>query len=222
VKLASLAVCLILLCSCSTLPKDDPTPQSAVSRQADISRYSDWRAEGRISLSSPQQSVAGALEWLQNGADYRVGLTAFLGQRALSIEQHADWATLQVRGDNKITGASAESLLRRRLGVRVPLSQLAFWIRGLPGTVGAAQYDRFGRLYSIKYQDPDGRDWRARVKQYSTVQELDLPRTIEVTDGEHKIRLVLSDWVMGDIQKKPLKRPTDKVPSRILIPGASA
>lgn len=215
-------VLLFLIAGCQSTPSVTAEHQSTLLRQSIIAKHRQWQANGRISLSSPQQNITGALDWLQSGTDYRVGLTAALGQRALLIEQNAELASLQIRGDEKVTGSSAEDLLLQRMGIRVPFAQLSYWIRGLPGSIGTAQYDRFGRLHTIKYRDADGRDWRARINQFLRVEDIDLPRIIEVTDGEHKIRVVLSNWNLGEPALVDPAKPDQQTPGRLSIPGVSA
>lgn len=224
-KSICLGVLLLCLSGCTSIPKNplaDAQVKPAADRQVEISQFSDWKITGRISLSSPKEAIAGSLDWRQRSEDYAVELRVAFGQRTLYVEQNGNQATLRFTGRDTTSGPSGELLVLRQLGVRVPLSQLGYWLRGLPGTQGQPLYDQYGRLHTLNYQDPDGRQWRARVKSYSRINQLDLPRTIEVTDGVHAIRVVVSEWQLGEktaVGGTPSQSEQTNPAKRINIPG---
>ncbi len=191
--------------------------------------FDTWRATGRISLSNSTEGFSAALNWQQARTDFDLTLTAILGQRALHVRQAGGAATLSARGRPTTTGTDAELLITRELGVRVPLQQLAFWVRGLPGNAGDPVYDQAGRLQKLAYTDVDGTRWRAEFLRYQVIDSLELPALISVVGeyagDDYNIRLSLKDWSEGQLiaPLKPELQPQQQEPApggRLAIPGA--
>lgn len=219
---------LSLLVGCASTP---PTPigyGSIEERQRALRAVDVWTATGRIALSTPSEGFSAAMDWRQVREDYDVMLTALLGQRALRVSQQGALATLQAPGRAMTSGSNAEQLMLRELGVRVPLSQMRFWIRGLPGTAGVPGYDNAGRLQRLAYNDADGTQWVADFKSYQRVGDIELPALINISGRDYSIRLLVKNWQMASASgavsqpgstQKPAAQPTG-TPGRLQIPNA--
>ncbi len=184
---------------CATPTKTDPAIpgiayESIEARQQTLAGLTNWMARGRISLSTPEEGFSAAMAWVQAQRDYDVTLTALLGQRAFRVSQKGQTANLKTLGRKNVSGRDAEQLLLSELGVRVPLTQFGYWMRGLPGNLGRPTYDAAGRLQHLDYVDPDGVNWRASFKRYKVVESLELPELIDVTGQEYMIRILLKSW----------------------------
>lgn len=185
--------------ACTTPTKHDPAVpgivyESIEARQQTLSTLTDWTALGRISLSTPDEGFSAAMSWEQANSDYAVELTALLGQRAFNVSQQGSAASLKARGRSQVSGQDAEQLLLRELGVRVPLAQFGFWMRGLPGSLGQPAYGAAGRLQQLDYLDPDGTNWVASFKRYKVTNARELPELIDVKGGDYTIRLLIKSW----------------------------
>lgn len=212
---------LLIASACRTIPVDDASVRPVAERQAELLGLDNWQAKGSIALSSPTTGISGSLDWLQQRQDFTVALTAALGQ-GLKVTQRGELATLTTRGKAPATGPSAEALILDELRVRIPLRQLSFWIRGLPGNEGEPAFDRFGRLIRLKYLDLDGVLWRAKFERYVQINTLDLPALIQVNGGDYEIRVLIKSWEPRlpslDVDTQPEKQPS----KRIVIPGVSS
>lgn len=218
---------LVLMCftssGCSLVAREPSESLAVVERQAQLLEISDWLAAGRIALVSGDQVLNVALRWQQLASDYAVTLTGPLGVRLLQGQQIASQAELQVRGRKRVTGASLESLVQRSLNVPVPMEQLGFWLRGLPGDATDPVWDGYGRLTSMGYQDSHGTKWEATITKYSNVAGIELPALIEVNGGRNQIKVSVRDWdLQPDNSLVPRTPQTPATPnSRIPIPGVS-
>ena len=210
---------IIALSACRTLPQDNARKKSVAERQAELVAFVNWQATGRIALSSDTEAVSAALAWQQRSDEYQLQLTAALG-RGLSIEQGIDSAKMQVTGRGMRSGPSAEALLFEELRLRVPLSQLQLWLRGLPGEQAEGFYDPFGRLKLLRYVAPDQIQWRAEFNRYQQLGELDLPSLIDVEGGDYRIRVVVSEWQALEAETVDGDDKADG-PTRLQIPGRS-
>lgn len=208
----------VLLAGCANTPEVPPVVYDSVGeRQRVLAAMEVWSATGRIALSSPSEGFSAAMDWRQVRADYDVELTALLGQRALRITQQGRQAMLEARGRPGVMGSNAEQLLLKELGVRVPLSQMAYWIKGLPGSQGKPGYDDAGRLQQLSYIDADGTQWVADFKRYQRVKELELPALIDIKGQEYSIRLLIKNW---KTIPAPTTNPPQQTPGRLQIPTA--
>lgn len=206
--------------SCQTLDKAsayEPPEQ----RQAALMAMQNWQADGRIALTTSESGFSAAMNWSQAQQDFDITLTALLGQRALRVAQQGTTATLSTRGNPTATGDDAEQLLLQELGVRVPLRQLGFWMRGLPGRDGLPRYDKSGRIDTLDYTDVEGTQWTAKFVRYQRVAARDLPALIDVKSDAYKIRVSIKNW-KTDVQPAVTPPETQSAPStgRLQIPDA--
>lgn len=217
-KYSIAALLLALLAGCGSAPKAPPVVYESIGdRQRVLAALEVWSATGRIALSSPTEGFSAAMDWRQVRTDYDVELTALLGQRALRVTQQGSKAMLEARGRKGVMGANAEQLLLNELGVRVPLSQMAFWIKGLPGTQGKPGYDDAGRLQQLAYVDADGTQWVADFKRYTRVDDLELPALIDIKGQDYSIRLLIKNW---KTIPSPSLTPPKQTTGRLQIPTA--
>ncbi len=216
--------CAAIASGCATTPKTDSSVpgiayESIEARQQTLSALSEWTAQGRISLSTPEEGFSAAMKWLQIQRDYDVTLTALLGQRAFRVSQQGQTANLKTLGRKGVSGRDAEQLLLQQLGVRVPLTQFGFWMRGLPGSLGRPTYDAGGRIQHLEYLDPDGVNWRATFKRYKVVESLELPELIDVVGNDYMIRILVKAWQWQ--RRTPIADPGSPPPDgRLTIPNA--
>ena len=212
------ALLVVLLAGCAGTPEAPPVVYNSIGeRQRVLAALEVWSASGRIALSSPTEGFSASMDWRQIRTDYDVELTALLGQRALRVTQQGAQAMLEARGRKGVMGVNAEKLLLNELGVRVPLSQMAFWIKGLPGTRAKPGYDTAGRLQQLAYVDADGTQWVADFKRYQRVDDLELPALIDIKGQDYSIRLLIKSWKTVPV---PPQSPPQQTPGRLQIPTA--
>lgn len=189
---------LWLVSGCATTaPKPQAEPlfyNSVAERQQALASLTSWNASGRIALTTPDEGFTAAMQWKQQQRDYDVTLTVTLGQQAMRVTQTGNSATLRAYRQAPAAGVDAELLLLQELGVRVPLGQFGYWMRGLPGNLGRPVYDAAGRLQQIGYLDADGIDWTANFERYRIVNGMELPEFINISGGQFNIRLLIKTW----------------------------
>jgi len=211
------------LIGCASQPSQGPAPvyNNIEERQRALVQLQDWRAKGRIALATPRDSFTASLNWEQLGQNYNVRLSVLFGQRTLQVTQQDGTATLRAPGRAAVTGVDAEQLLLRELGVRVPLTQFVFWMRGLPGNIGTPSYDNNGRIQKLAYRDADGVTWNASFGRFKVVDSLELPELIDIIGGDIRIRLLINSWAFqrGEISPTVAAPGTTPAGGRLAIPG---
>jgi len=219
-----MSVVYTTISGCSLLSREPVEKQAIAERQQQLLALSDWIAAGRIVLESKGQATNVAMRWDQEAADYGITLTGPLGMRLLQAEQSETVATLQVRGGRPVRGKSLEAMVQHYLNVPVPMGQLSFWLRGLPGDGVDPVWDEYGRLQSLAYRDNTGVEWKARFTRYSLIDTLELPVMIEAKGGPNDIAISIRNWTLTP-EKTPAEpnkpAPEPKPGNRLTIPGVS-
>lgn len=94
-------------------------------------------------------------------------------------------------GPKTVTSSNADELLKQQTGVRLPVNNLFYWVRGIPapGAVQSSQRDAANRLvllrqagYTIQYQG------------YSASSKTALPSRIVLQGNGVMIKLVIKRW----------------------------
>ncbi len=180
------------LASCATPPSPTPADQNLwLARQSVLAALTDWRASGRIGVVSGQEGWHASFQWAQQDSDYRIDLIGPLGQGRVVIQGDARQARVQTQDGQQWTAPDAEILLEQSLGVRLPVSGLRYWARGLPapGPTATLQTDAEGRLTRLEQNG-----WIIEYPSYAQVADLDLPARIVARRSDLSVRLVLEQW----------------------------
>jgi len=125
--LAALA-CALLVTGCVTTPAGNPP----ASRTVDPAQLTQWLAKGRIALAAQGEGGSGSFVWQQRSERTELTVRGPLGAGGLALV--TDGATIELSdGAGKpLDGEAARAELERRLGVKLPLAELRYWMLGVP------------------------------------------------------------------------------------------
>ena len=189
----------LLLGGCVSAPMRAPVAVDPVAAgQADARRAAmqDWSLAGRVAVSGGRQGGSGRLDWTQRGDRYDLVLSAPVTRQGWRLVGDAGRARLEGIEGGPREGADAGALLRQATGWDIPVRALVDWVRGVPAPEpvhGPARMvhgagDLPARLeqagWAIEY-----RDWFEADGDRPA-----LPRRIEATRGDARVRLVVDDW----------------------------
>jgi outer membrane lipoprotein LolB len=187
----------ILLGACQSLPPDvaTPSPQEVQPQwQARLERLSviqHFELKGRIASSSLGGGSAD-LTWIQNLDHLDVSLSGTLGIGALRIEGTPDKLIIISR-DGQYQADEAEQALTEKLGAPLPLSDLRFWVLGLPrpGSDSRIKLDDQGRLSHLEQEG-----WQLDYIEYRefSAGSPALPRKLWLSSGSNRWKLVVDQW----------------------------
>jgi len=182
---------------------------SIAEREARLKAFNAWRVNGSISLDSEQEGKFNAsFSWDASSTGFDLKLFGPLGVRALQLTQSPEGASLIDR-DGQTSASSAEQLLLRATGFIVPISEMQVWAVGLPGNGKELQRDDAGRLTSMVVDEGEIK-WSITYPRYSVVDNIDLPRFVNIDSEGIKIKLSFKRWI----------RSNQPVSDRLSIPGA--
>lgn len=186
----------VLLAGCAGLASQETVEgpgnaQDWKTHKAQISEIDGWQINGKIGIRAPRDSGSGTLFWLQRQDYFDIRLSGPLGRGATRLTGRPDAVSLEVAGQGRFEAESPEALVESQLGWQLPVSNLLWWIRGLPAPDSRShvELDGNGRLAHLQQ---DG--WDVQYLDYSDENGFALPSRIKLAGRDLQITLVVKDW----------------------------
>ncbi len=193
--IGSLCITLLLtiLSSCTTFRPPGAPPQqiSWQTRESALAKINQWHLNGKLAVRTPRDSGSATIDWAQHQDRYLISLYGPLGTGGMTLSGRQGHIVLKTHDGKRYTADSPESLLAEHWGFKLPVSNLRYWVRGMPvpGIAAQTHTDRYGRLSAL-----DQAGWHIRYDDYQTVQGVDLPSKVSITDGHLTTKLVIYTW----------------------------
>jgi len=159
-RLCCCAGIAFLLASCATPAPIESSKETDDSRQLVLENQQALRAidqfsvNGGLGVWTDDQSISTRIDWRQQGQDFNVLVEAPAGLASMRLTQVGGVASIQRGQQAPVEGRDAGGLLQQALGLeaRIPIEEVALWIRGLPGSASDTTFDQNGRLISMVYR----------------------------------------------------------------------
>lgn len=200
---ALIVVLTLVLAACVQVPLRSVSTgaESAwQARQATLAAVSAWALAGRIAahngaamegaIGGAAISVNATLHWAQQADDYSIDVIAPFGQ-AMRLEGRDGGVVARLPDGRQISAANSDALLYESTGLRLPMSSLRFWVRGMPAPTSVVHkaLDEAGRPLWLEQSG-----WRVEFLRYTQVHGLDLPDKVVITRPPMHLRLVVDRW----------------------------
>lgn len=147
----------------------------------------DWSLSGRIGITAPDNAHSGYLNWTQCGSRYELRINGPLGSAAVKLVGDEHQVTLYEGNSDPISADSPEQLLQY-YGWDLPLSQLRYWIRGVPDPDRAYSNTATGFVQS---------DWTLSFPRQTVVDPYTLPAKATAVAGPTRVTLVIQEWQLA-------------------------
>ncbi|MCH9673938.1 MAG: lipoprotein insertase outer membrane protein LolB [Gammaproteobacteria bacterium] len=167
--------------------------QTWLARQQLLEEVDEWSAVGRIAISSRAESWSASIRWQQKGDSYQIDLSGPFGQGAARIVGRAGLVELHAADGTVRRARSAEGLLQREIGWRVPLSGFRYWVLGRSAPeLGPAneRIDAYGRLEELEQAG-----WTTRYESYDDAT-LAMPNRLVVSSNGVEAKLIVKRWTL--------------------------
>jgi outer membrane lipoprotein LolB len=162
-------------------------------REAALAPQRAWRFTGRIAVSTDGRGGSGRIEWVQDGDDFDVRLSAPVTRQGWRLQRAQGRVRLEGLEGGVREGTDAEALLLEATGWRLPVADMAAWVRGVRGTGSPAtvEADTEGRPIRIGQSG-----WGIEYPAWDAAAP-PLPTRVNATQGEAKVRLAIETWSAG-------------------------
>lgn len=169
------------------------------SRQQTLAKMQRWNLKGRVGLQLNSQSWAFGIQWdQQNNNQFRMNfLNPLTGGLLAALNSSGRQVSLVSSDGKRFSDTSAENLLAKQLGVRLPLTGMRYWARGTvaPGSpVEGFKLDTRGRPTMLQQQG-----WTITYSSYMDNSHTAMPRRVQLsrTVDRMKVKMVVKNWQVG-------------------------
>ncbi len=169
-----------------------PTASSWQDRSQQLSSIRAWSIHGSTSIQHQNKTDMASLTWIQRDEGYNISLFGPLSLGRVTIQGGPGRVTLTRSNKPPVSASSPEQLMQRELGWQLPISNSFYWVRGIPAP-GKYQMrlDSQNRLAQLNQEG-----WNIQYLGYMKIQQMDLPRTIELSNPRLRIKIVIRNWAV--------------------------
>lgn len=195
-------IILTLLTGCSTQPRSGNTlgHTPLEQQQEQLRRIYTWQIDGKLGVRSPYESGTASLKWQQFPRAYNIHISGPLGHKRMQVQGEDGKVSLHRSGQPSISADNAEELLLQATGWGLPVSQLSYWVRGLPAPgapVDKLETDANGLVNHLQQQGWDI-TYLAYTPQAYLDSQLLMPSRIQAVNNELRLTLVIRNWQLGN------------------------
>lgn len=185
----------MLLAACAPVQVHRPGTAEQLAAQAareqQLGAQHDWSLQARFAASDGQHGGSGSLDWTQRGDHYEFTLRAPITGKSVRLDGGPNCAVLVGLDGGPLAGADAGSVLNEAFGWRVPVADLAFWVRGLRA-LGTAATLTFGAGGLPATLDQDG--WHVEYRDWYADRKPPLPRKVYASRQPYTVRVLVETW----------------------------
>lgn len=201
-------LCLLLVClimsGCAGLRQPTTTPATPTTqtpataptwqeRHQQLSHVQAWVIQGSTSIQHDNKTDVATLSWTQQSSQYNISLYGPLSLGRVTISGRPGLVSLTQSNKPTVSASNPEQLMQRQLGWQLPISNFYYWVRGIPAPSASyrLQQDNQNRSLQLVQQG-----WRIQYMEYMRVQQVDLPRRIELMNPRLHVRVVIRNWII--------------------------
>ncbi len=183
---------VLMLASCANMPPSTQLPTMSWStHQTQLMQLTTWQLKAAMAIHTPTKSGMVMLFWQQHFQNYKARVTGPLGVGGIQISGRKGQVTLWKSATQKISATTPEALMHQELGWALPISDLYYWVRGIPVPKIPAkiQTNSQGLLTNLQQAG-----WNIQYKDYQTVNNMELPKQLLLTNQQLQIKTVITHW----------------------------
>jgi len=159
-------------------------------RLAQMSAIHHWTAEGNLAARSSQKGVNASFNWAQLRDAYSLQIFGPFGSYRTLLTGNSAGVTMQ-SGEKTFTAPNAEILTQRQLGLRLPVANLYYWMRGIPVPHSPSQRTLDAKNHLVQLNQAG---WQLNYLSYVTVNGIDIPDRIVLTNPQWQVRILVTNW----------------------------
>lgn len=189
------ALSVWILTACTTMTPSVPVESAKKvtwdSRQTRLRNVQSWQLSGKIAVITNKDSGSATVDWSQHAQNYTISLYGPLGSNGMTLKGGPGHVTMTTSNQAPVSANSAEQLLAKQWGWNLPLSNLRYWVRGLPVPNLEAQstLDSANRLTTLRQQG-----FVVQYQSYTRSGDLELPQRISIEGPALKSKIVIYRW----------------------------
>lgn len=193
--LGAAVAALGLLAGCRTVPPavvvgpgaDAPWPQ----QRAALEKLDRYGLNGRVAVAANGQGFSAGMRYSQLPRGSSLALDGPLGIGGIRVELDGQEFQVATSRGEKLDGDAARAELERRLGFALPLTELRWWLLGIPAP-GEATLDQDGGDGEIRGFRQGG--WQVSITARAPGLGFALPRRLTAEREGTRLKLLVERW----------------------------
>jgi outer membrane lipoprotein LolB len=117
---------------------DNSNAVRQLQRELSLEKQNQWGFRGRIAISDGQQSGTVKMRWLQRGEQFDIEISLPITNQKYRLRSINNKVRLEGFGFIMLEGESAEAVLQKATGWRIPFQDMQLWLRGMRVNRGTA------------------------------------------------------------------------------------
>ncbi len=187
----------VFLSACSSIAPPAEENSDWARQRNQLQGLDTWELQGRVNVRYDNESHTPRIQWRQQSSEYRIRLWGTFNAGNTLIVGRPNYVTLENDGEI-LSASSPEELILDQLGYELPVSELNYWIKGLPAPNSEAQlsFNELNQLTTIQQAE-----WTIDLSDMRQYGSLSLPRRVELTRPRNDIRLrfIGLNWTADDL-----------------------
>jgi outer membrane lipoprotein LolB len=194
--LCLLLLLLVTISGCQTFGRHQPPAADKVTaeQQVLLSRLVRWQAQGKLKVVVKAGREFASFDWQQSGQNYAINFFGPLGYGSSWLKRTSKGVTLESPGHPVRFAATPEALLQQAVGWQAPISELQYWIKGLPAPAAKLESAAvgIGGIYTGFVQ----RGWQLTFSGHRLESGLWLPGRLVAERQGVVVTLVMTRWIL--------------------------
>ncbi len=193
----------LLQCQSSRFLVKQNIPQTWQEHQQRMLAFEQWQLAGKIGITFPyegkRKGVTARFDWEQRQSDYVMVLSGPMGVGRFTLEKAGKITEITNPRGEQFRARSPEELFYQHTGMHLPITDLAWWIRGIPVPDKMHQKTFHTENYRNQLASLEQSSWKIEYLDYQQVGSNFLPQKIKLSDGSMNVTLVINDWLIQRI-----------------------
>ena len=202
-KLLSL-IFIITLSGCSQFNNSDSedntllTNQTWEQQQQALQQLDHWTLTGKLAIFLESDRQSANIYWQQQGDDYSIQLTTFIGTRILQVTKNEQGVEIINNDDEVFTGQDANTLIKQLSpGLDLPIAELQQWIKGNPANASYQLNDQ-QQVSELVGLDASQNLWEVDFQQYQVFSGSVLPTKVNLKRDDIRVKIAINQWKVAN------------------------
>jgi outer membrane lipoprotein LolB len=192
---AAAVAALLLVAGCKTLPPAAPVGPGADApwpeQRAALAKLDRYGLNGRVAVAAQGQGFSASLRYQQHATRTNIALDGPLGIGGLRVDVDGENLKIATSRGEKLDGQAARDELERRLGFALPLTELRWWLLGIPapGEVSISQDAGSGEIHDFVQNG-----WHVSINARAAGLGFSLPQRMTAEREGARLKLFVDNW----------------------------
>jgi len=191
-------IVLLALAGCRTRPPvttvigpgaDAPWPE----QQAALEKLDAYSLNGRVAVAANGQGFSGALRFRQQAQRSEMSLDGPMGIGGMRVHVDGEEIGITSSRGEKLGGNEARAELEQRLGFALPLTNLRWWLLGIPSPA-APENSVVPAAQAVPPVEFDQDGWHVSVNSRSPGLGFSLPQRLTIEREGARLKLLVEQW----------------------------